>query len=75
MAIGRPRKAPPADAAPRIAELSATGHAVIGIAKALNTSCDVFRRWLREDPALREAFERGREKERHVSWRQIAGAS
>jgi hypothetical protein len=69
--VDRPRrrpgpapKAPPADAARRIAALAATGHSVVGIARGLDTSNDTFRRWIEEDPALAEALARGRESER-----------
>ena len=64
--IGRPRKEPPADAEKVIRELSATGHAIIGIAHALGTSKDVFNRWLDEKEILKAAFEHGREKERYT---------
>lgn len=62
--IGRPRKLPPADAAPRIEEAAANGASVVGVAAALDTSKDTLARWMDEDDELREAFERGRERER-----------
>lgn len=64
--IGRPLKQPPANAEETIRELSATGHAIIGIAHALGTSKDTFGRWLDEFPELKAALDQGREKERHT---------
>jgi hypothetical protein len=61
---GRAAKEPPANAAVRIAALAATGHSVVGIARGLNTSQDVLRRWMEEYPELEEAMTRGREAER-----------
>ena len=64
--IGRPRKQPPPGAAVRIADLAAIGHSVVGIAAALEASKETLARWLDEDPALKEAFEAGRERERQA---------
>ncbi|CAG9932210.1 hypothetical protein [Candidatus Nitrotoga arctica] len=64
--IGRPLKQPPEKAEEVIRELSATGHAIIGIAHQLGTSVDTFKRWLDEDVELKAAFDQGREKERHT---------
>jgi hypothetical protein len=61
---GRPRKDPPPNAAARIEALAATGHSMVGIARGLNTSKDIVRRWCEDDPALAEALARGREAER-----------
>jgi hypothetical protein len=66
MATGRPPKLPPPDAAQRIRELASEGHTVVGIANMLGTSANVLRRWLNEDPELKEQFELGRERERHA---------
>ena len=63
---GRPRKQPPVNAESTIRELSANGHAIIGIAHQLGTSVDTFKRWLDENAKLKEAFDRGREQERHT---------
>ena len=63
---GRPPKLPPEGAAQRIEALAADGFSVLGVARSLGTSADTFRRWLDEVPALREAFEAGREKERRA---------
>jgi hypothetical protein len=63
--IGRPRKAPPPDAAQRIQQLAAEGRPAAGIAVKLGTTAEVLRRWFTEDSKLREAFEAGREAERH----------
>ena len=64
--IGRPLKPPPANAEEVIRELSATGHAIIGIAHQLGTTVEVFKRWLDENTELKAAFDQGREKERHT---------
>lgn len=64
--IGRPRKPPPADAARHIQSFAADGFSVVGIAEKFGVSCDVFRRWVSDSPQLREALDRGREKERHT---------
>jgi len=64
--IGRPLKQPPADAEKVIRELSATGHAIIGIAQALGTSKDTLARWFDENETLKAALDQGREKERHT---------
>jgi hypothetical protein len=63
--VGRPRKVAPPDAAKRIEQLAAEGRPIVGIAVQLGATAEVFRRWLAADPALREAFEAGREAERH----------
>ena len=63
---GRKLKEPPANAAHRIEALSADGFSVLGIAKHLNTTPDVFRRWLDEYPDLKDAMDSGREIERHA---------
>ena len=59
-----PHKLPPPNAAARIQKLAATGHSMVGIARGLNTSKDIVRRWCEDYPALGEAFARGRESER-----------
>lgn len=64
--IGRPLKQPPANAEKVIREMSASGHAIIGIAHALGTAKDTFARWLDECPELKAALDQGREKERHT---------
>lgn len=63
--IGRPPKPPPADAAERIEQLAAEGRPVVGVAVSMKTTREVLRRWMSEHPELSEAFERGRERERH----------
>lgn len=64
---GRKRKAAPESvpSAKFIENLAADGRTVVGVAAALGTSKDRLRRWLDEDPALLDAFERGRERERY----------
>lgn len=64
--IGRPRLHPPDDAAARIEACTADGFSQVGVARALGASTEIFRRWLDDDPTLREAFDRGRERERHA---------
>jgi hypothetical protein len=61
---GRPRLRPPPDAADRIEAAAANGASVIGVANALGVGKDALRRWLDEEAALQEAFDRGRERER-----------
>lgn len=63
---GRKLKDPPAGAAERIQELAADGFSLRGVAAGLVTSADTLRRWMTEDPELQEAFDRGREVERHA---------
>jgi hypothetical protein len=62
--IGRPPKEPPHDAALRIRELASEGHSLLGIANMLGTSPDTLRRWMKEQPELREQYDLGRERER-----------
>jgi hypothetical protein len=59
-------KTPPATAADRIEALAADGFSMRGVAAGLGVSADVLRRWLDEQPDLQEAFDRGRERERHT---------
>ncbi len=66
MTAGRKPKQPPANAAERIEALAADGFSVIGVASALGTSQDTLRKWFDADPALKEAFDQGRERERHT---------
>jgi hypothetical protein len=61
-----PRKQPPVDAAERIEALAADGFSMVGVAKRLGTTFDVLTRWMEERPALRAAFDRGREDERYA---------
>jgi hypothetical protein len=63
---GRKLKVPPQDCAEAIEALAADGWSQLGIAKRLGTSADTLRRWLDENPALQEAFNTGRENERHA---------
>lgn len=61
-----PRKLPPPDAAERIRALAADGWSVRGVAAQLGASQDLLRRWYESHPELKEAFEQGREEERHT---------
>lgn len=63
--MGAPRKNPPPNAAATIGKLASEGHAIIGIAKSLGVSRETFKRWLDDDPTLQDAFDIGRETERH----------
>jgi hypothetical protein len=63
---GRRRKRAPRDAAERIEALAADGFSMRGIASGLDVAYDTLRKWLDEEASLRDAFERGRERERHV---------
>jgi hypothetical protein len=62
---GRKPTTPPADAADRICALAADGFSVIGVAHRMGVGKDAFHRWLEEYPDLKEAFDQGREQERH----------
>ena len=64
--IGRPRKQVPAGAVQRIAKASAEGASIVGIAAHLGVNVKTFNHWLEEDPALKEAIDLGRERERHI---------
>lgn len=59
-------KQPPTDAAERIEALAADGFSIVGVAQHLYTSKDTLGRWFDEFPALKESFDRGRERERHT---------
>ncbi len=59
-------KTAPANAAERVEALAADGFSIRGVAAGLGASADTLRRWFDEDPELQEAFERGRERERHT---------
>jgi hypothetical protein len=63
---GRKPIAPPADAAERIRALAADGFSVIGVAHGLGVGKDAFNRWLVDHPDLKDAFDEGREAERHA---------
>jgi len=64
--IGRPRKECPPDAADRIERVAAEGASIGGIASSFGVSANTFNGWLEEQPSLKEAIDRGRERERHV---------
>ena len=64
--VGRPRATVPADAASRIRDLAADGFSLQGIAERLGTRRATLAQWFDADPALKEAFDIGREHERHV---------
>jgi hypothetical protein len=63
---GRPKKEPPPGAADKVKELASEGHSTVGIAERFNVSVDTFNRWTDEDPELKFALDKGREKERYT---------
>jgi len=66
-AAGRPRKQPPPDAADVIRKACATGASKRGVAMVLGVGdTSILDRWMDEDPALKQAFDEGREKERQT---------
>lgn len=64
--VGRPRKAPPPDAAQRIQAAAADGFTIPGIAMTLGVNQEALKRWMTEFPELKEAFAFGRETERRT---------
>jgi hypothetical protein len=62
---GQPRKEPPADAALHIRAFAADGFSIVGVAEKFGIERKTLERWLADFPELREAFDRGRERERH----------
>lgn len=66
LAVGRPPKQPPADAAERIRIAAAGGANLRGVAIACGVGVEAFNRWLGEAPELRDAFDDGREHERRT---------
>lgn len=63
---GRKPKPVPEGAAARIEALAADGFSMVGVARGLGTSQDTLRKWFDADPALKEAFDQGRERERQT---------
>lgn len=64
--VGRPRKAPPPDAAQRIQAAAADGFTIPGVAMTLGVNTDVLKRWMDEFPEFKQAFAFGREMERRT---------
>jgi hypothetical protein len=65
LAPGRPRKVAPPDAAAVIRKVCATGANKRSVAMALGAGdMTILDRWMDEDPALKQAFDEGREIER-----------
>ncbi len=64
--VGRPRKVAPPDAAKIIQAAAADGFTQIGIAQLMGANLECLKRWMEEDPALKEAFAFGRETERRT---------
>ena len=63
---GRPRALVPTDAAERIEALAADGFSLDGVARKLDTNRSTLAQWFDADPALKDAFDAGREHERHT---------
>lgn len=63
---GRKPLAPPPNAADLIRDIAADGFSIIGVAQRLGVGKDAFNRWLDDYPELRDAFDEGRENERHA---------
>ena len=59
-------KQPPVNAAAEIEAYAADGFSIVGVAQKLSTSKDTLGRWFDEYPALKESFDRGRERERYT---------
>ena len=57
---------PPADAADRIRAFAADGFSVIGVASGLGVGKGQLALWMERDPALKDAFDEGRERERQT---------
>lgn len=66
MKAGRKPKEAPADAAERVMALAADGFSILGVAGQLGTTAEVLKRWFDQDPALKGAFDLGRERERYT---------
>jgi hypothetical protein len=64
--MGRPRRLIPPEAADVLERGGAAGASLVGISRALGVGADLLRAWLDEDEDLREAFARGRERERQM---------
>lgn len=56
----------PANAAETIRAHAADGWSVLGIAHCMGVSPRTLNRWIEEDPALKDAFDLGREQERRT---------
>jgi hypothetical protein len=59
------KKHPPSNAAAEIRSLAADGSTYVGIAKHFKVAKETLNRWLEEDTDLAEAFEQGKDEERH----------
>lgn len=56
----------PLDTAERIRALAADGFSVIGVADHFGVGKDQLAAWMEREPALKDAFDQGREQERHA---------
>ena len=63
---GRPRKMAPPDAKQIIQAAAADGFTQVGIAMLMGCNVECLKRWMDDDPALKEAFAFGRETERRT---------
>lgn len=64
--IGRPPKPIPANAAEVVKAMAAEGFSLVSIAGRFRIGKDLLRQWFEREPALQEAFDAGREVERHA---------
>ncbi len=64
--MAKPKIEPPANAASEIETLASTGFSLVGIAAHFWISQDTLARWFDDYPALKQACDNGREKERHA---------
>lgn len=63
---GRKPSKPPVGIADQVRDLAADGWSIVGIASRLGIDPKTFNHWLERDPSLGEAFDLGRERERHT---------
>lgn len=56
----------PVDTAERIQALAADGFSLVGVAAHFDVGKDQLAAWMEREPALKEAFDRGRENERRA---------
>jgi hypothetical protein len=61
----------PAEAAQRIRALASDGFSIVGVAAAMGVGKDQLGAWMERDPALKEAFDEGREAERQTLHNQL----
>lgn len=57
---------PPPGTAEKLREAASAGFTKLGCALRLGTTAEILRRWIDQYPELQEAFDQGREQERHT---------